>query len=103
MGRRAGSGAKDDYPCSRGSDELRMHQRIGQNPLCRDSTFPSGERAEVRKASVKTDRDRAQRRSKRCIRWGNRRAFAFERFAGDPAEDMPENRRRQVKGESAVH
>ena len=34
---------------------------------------------------------------------GNRRAFAFERFAGDPTEDMPGNRRPQVKGESAVH
>jgi hypothetical protein len=32
---------------------------------------------------------------------GNRRAFAFERLR-DPT-DMPENRRRQVKGESAVH
>jgi hypothetical protein len=30
-------------------------------------------------------------------------AFAFERFAGDPAEDMPENRRPQVKGKSVVH
>ena len=30
-------------------------------------------------------------------------AFAFERFAGDLAENMPENRRPQVKGESAVH
>ena len=25
-------------------------------------------------------------------------AFAFERFAGDPTEDMPENRRRSSEG-----